>query len=138
MSRLQAINNRVQTHVTSQIPGVTVSNDPNAFHNLPSEAFPHALITFEEDDPEILDFKQERRRVVGSITLGYLKSDDDDEKISREIANLDIEEIRDAIFADPDLSATVDNVRVEAAFLFTGRDDPKVYATLEVSTDEVF
>jgi len=138
MSRISVIMAAVQAHIVTAIPTASISNDPNAFENLPADQYPHARITFEEDDPEILDFKQERRRASGNVTLGYLKAAGATEAASREVADLDLEEIRDLIFADPDLGALVDGVRVEAAVVYSGRSDPKIYAALEVTTEELF
>ncbi len=138
MSRLDAIRTAIETHVTTAISGVTTSNDPNAFANLPQNQLPHAIIIFEEDDPEALDFKQERRRVVGRISIGYEKVAGATEEASREVVRVDLEAIRDAIFADPDLTDTVDNARIEAAAVFSGREDPIVVGQMEVSAEEIF
>jgi len=46
--------------------------------------------------------------------------------------------LRDAIFADPDLSSTVDGSSLGAATVYQGRDDNRVYCEFAVQTEEVF
>ncbi|GAF91738.1 unnamed protein product, partial [marine sediment metagenome] len=66
LSRLSAIRTAVQTHITTGFTAagtVTFSDTPVAFDTVPKDQFPFAVCVFVEDEPERLDFKQERRRV---------------------------------------------------------------------------
>jgi hypothetical protein len=49
-----------------------------------------------------------------------------------------MEALRDAIFADPDLSSTVDDVSCDAAVTFSGTEDTFVYGTIDIRAEEVF
>lgn len=136
-SRQKAIRLLVEAHISTAISGVTISNEPVAFDTVPKDQFPLARVLFAEEDPERLDFKQERRRVVGQIVLGY-EVGGATQEATREVVNLALETIRDAIYADEDLGATVDDVLAEAGTAFSQADDPLVYGTLDVSTEELF
>jgi len=49
-----------------------------------------------------------------------------------------IEDIRDLIFADPYLSATVDDLTAEAGLTVSNPDARTVYGRLDVATEEVY
>ncbi len=51
---------------------------------------------------------------------------------------MNLESLRDAIFADPDLTSTVDDVSCDAAEAFSGAEDTLVYGTIEIVAEEVF
>ncbi len=137
-SRVKAIRTAIETHVTASFAGITITNDPKAFDSLQKHQFPHAIIIFTEDDPERLDFKQERRRVIGEVAIADITTPGDTAEATREDMDLKLETIRDAIFADPDLSATVDDVSCDAAFTSSGQEDAKVYGTLDIVAEEIF
>jgi hypothetical protein len=136
-SRLQLIRQAVEVHVVAAISGVTISNDVVALDLIPAQEFPHARLLFAEEEPERLDFKQERRRVIGEVFIGVIDSTPDKEA-GREIVDGYMETIRDAIFGDETLSGTVDDISCEAGSAFSGREDDKVYGTLDIATEEVF
>ena len=133
MSRLDSIRTAVAVHVQAAFVGVTATllADPDAFDLIPKDQFPVALIIFVEDEPERLDCKQQRRRVSGRITIALLDS-------TREVMDLQIEGIRDLIFADETLTSTVDDITAEAGITVSNPDGTKIFGTLDVSTEEVF
>lgn len=140
-SRLSAIRTAVQTHITTGFAAagtVTFSDTPVLIDIQPANQFPFAVVLFVEDEPERLDFKQERRRVVGHVTIGIRIADGVTIAATREIMDLALQGTRDAIFADEDLSATVDDISCEAAVAFSSEEDPIVYGTLDIATEEVF
>ncbi len=137
MSRLDDIRTAVAAHVTTAFTNagetVTLSADPDSFESLDAAKFPHARIIFVEEDPERLAFKQQRRRVIGEIAIGMAG-----ESITREMVNARIEAIRDLIFADEYLGASVDDITVEAGIVISNPDEGKVFGTIDISTEEVF
>jgi len=137
-SRLSLIRTAVETHITTGFAGVTFSDTPLAFDTIPKDQFPFAVVLFSEEDPERLDFKQERRRVNGQAIVAILVASTSTVTATREIMDLGIQGVRDAIFGDPYLTATVDDVSVNAGVAFSGQDDPIVYGTLDIATEEVF
>jgi hypothetical protein len=139
MSRLKAIRTAIETHVSTAFSGVTIVNEPTGFDPMPpKDQFPHAVILFFEEDPERLDFKQERRRVRGSISIAVLTTPGDTAEATRETVDTNMQTLRDAIFADETLTNTVDDVSCDAAEIFSGKEDTLVYGTIEVVTEEVF
>lgn len=140
-SRLSAIRTAIEAHVTTGFAAagtVTFSDTPVSMDTVPANQFPFANAIFEEDEPERLDFKQERRRVVGRVQVGIHVAAGVTVAATREIMDLAIQGTRDAIFADEDLTATVDDVSVSAGVAYSGQDDQKVYGTLDIETEEVF
>lgn len=140
-SRLSAIRTAVQAHITTGFAAagaVTFSDTPISFDTVPADQFPFAVTLFAEEEPERLDFKQERRRVVGRVVVGIHVAAGVTIAATREIMDLAIEGVRDAIFADEDLTATVDDVSVSAGVAFSSQDDGIVYGTLDIETEEVF
>ena len=140
-SRLSAIRTAVQTHITTGFTAagtVTFSDTPLAFDTVPENQLPFAVTLFVEDEPERLDFKQERRRGVGEVIIGIAIAAGVTRAATREIMDLALQGTRDAIFGDEDLSATVDDVSCEAAVAFSSEDDPIVYGTLSIATEELF
>lgn len=136
-SRVKSIRTLVEAHVSTAISGVTISNEPISFETVPKDQFPFARVLFTEAEPERLAFKQERRRVTGQIALGFLSGGATPEA-TREVCDLALETIRDAIFADETLSATVDDVMAEAGTAYSQRDDEIVYGIIDVTTEEIF
>lgn len=135
MSRLDSIRTLVAAHVTTAFTDagdtVTLKAEPVAFATLPKDQFPVAIILFGEEEPERLDFKQQRRRVSGQIRLAMIST-------TREVMDTRIEAIRDLIFADEYLGASVDDVTAEAGLTFSSADDAITYGTLDITTEEVF
>jgi hypothetical protein len=135
MSRLGAIQTAVGVHVTAAFTAagetVTLGYDPIALDSVQQSEFPFARIIFEEEEPERLAFKQERRRVAGTVLIGMLDA-------TRENVDARIEAIRDLIFADETLSSTVDDITCEAGVTFSSSDAPKKFGTLDIATEEVF
>jgi hypothetical protein len=137
-SRLSTIRAAIETHVATAFSGITITNEPIQLGALDNSQFPHAMILFAEDEPERLEFKQERRRVVGSIEIAVLTTAGDTAEATRETVDLNMEALRDAIFADPDLTQTVDDVSCDAAVTFSGTEDTFVYGTIDIRAEEVF
>jgi hypothetical protein len=137
-SRLKTIRTDVEAHVSTAISGVTITNEPASFDTLPTEDFPHARVLFVEEDPERLDYKQERRTVNGQIAVAVLRGGAQTVEAAREVVDQHLEDIRDAIFGDEDLGATVDDISCESAAVFSSSEDPIVYGTLEITTVETF
>jgi len=135
---MKAIRTAVEVHVATSFSGITITNEPKVLGELPKDQFPHAIILFAEQEPERLDFKQERRKVIGQVQVAVLTTPGDTAETTREAVDLQMEALRDAIFADPDLTATVDDVSCDAALTFSGQEDAFVYGTLDITTDEVF
>lgn len=137
MSRLAAIQTAVAAHVTTVFTAasetVTISYQPMATETIRQQEFPHAVVIFIEEDPERLPFKQQRRRVVGEVGIAMVG-----ETITRETVDLRIQSIRDAIFADPYLTATVDDITAESGATISNPEDRIIYGSLEISTEEVF
>jgi len=135
VSRLGAIQTAVGVHVTAAFTAagetVTLGYDPVAADDLPKNQLPHAIIIFEEAEPERLAYKQERRLVTGSVAIAMLDA-------TREDVDARIEAIRDLIFADETLTSTVDDIACEAGIATSDPDDPKKYGTLDIRTEEVF
>lgn len=137
-SRATTIRDLIATIVTTQVPTMNLSYDARAFDEISNDLFPHCMILTAEDEPETLAFKQERRRVVTTLMIGYKPSPTATHSANRETLQYDLELIRDAIFADPDLSSTVDGSSVGASAIAYGRDGSTVFGTLEITSDEVF
>lgn len=138
-SRLQAIRSKVATHVDSVFSSsVTIIAESKSLSGRPKQEYPLAIILFEEEEPERLEFKQERRRVVGQVQLAMLIASDATEQEARELLDLKIEAIRDAIAADWFLTSTVDNVSCGKATTLSGAEDSLVYGVLDVVAEEVF
>jgi len=136
-SRLSAIRTLVEAHITSAVAGVTIGNDPVAFDTIPKNQFPFARVIFDESEPELLAFKQERRNVTGQVVLGFLHAGGTATD-TREAVDAAMEAIRDLIFADDTLTDTVDAVVVESAQSFTQADDEIAYGSLDITTEEIF
>ena len=135
MSRLGAIQNAVGVHVTAAFTAagetVTLGYDPIDIDTVPKDQFPYAILLFAEEDPERLAFKQERRRVSGTVAIAMINA-------TRENVNARIEAIRDLIFADETLNSSVDDITCEAGRCVSNPDDEIKYGTLDISTEEVF
>jgi hypothetical protein len=138
MSRLKAIRTAVETHVATAFSGITITNEPTRLDTLPKDQFPHAAILFREDEPERLDFKQERRRVRGSIHIGVMTSSGDAAEETREDVDNQLQSLRDAIFGDETLTDTDDDVSCDGAEVYSGPDETVVYGEIEIITEEVF
>jgi hypothetical protein len=136
-SRAKSIRLLIEAHVSTAISGVTIINEPVAMDSLRLEDFPAAVVLVSEEEPERLAFKQERRRVSCLVQIGKIIGDAEQEA-AREIVLGWIEAIRDAIFADETLTDTVDDVTVGATPVYSQKDDGRVYAVIEVATEEVF
>jgi hypothetical protein len=134
VSRLGDIQEAVGVHVTAAFTAdsqtVTLSYDPDAFDNVPKDQLPFARILFVEEEPERLDFKQERRRISGEVVIAMFDA-------TREDVNLMVEDIRDLIFADKTLSASVDDITCEAGIALSTPDDPLKYGTLDIATERI-
>lgn len=137
-SRLKDIRVAVEAHVTTAITGVTISNEPASFDTFPTEDFPHARVLFAELDPERLDFKQERRTVNGQVAIAILRGGSQTMETAREVVDQHLEDIRDLIFGDAELGATVDDISCENSAVFSSSEEPIVYGTLEITTVETF
>lgn len=137
MSRLGAIQTAVAAHVTTAFTNasetVTISYQPIASDTIKRESLPHAVVIFVEEDPERLPFKQQRRRVVGEVSLLMVG-----ETVTREVMDSRIQSIRDLIFADPYLTATVDDITAEAGVTISNPEDRSIYGTLDISTEEIY
>jgi hypothetical protein len=138
-SRTSLIRTAIETHVGNAISGITITNEPMGFDPMPpKDQFPHAVVLFREEDPERLDFKQERRRVRGEIRIAVLTTPGDTAEATRETVDGYMTTIRDDIFGDETLGNTVDDVSCEGAEVFSGQEDTLVYGVIEVTTEEVF
>ena len=137
-SRLNAIRAAVETHVNTAFSNPTIFNEPILIDDQSGDKFPIAMILFREEEPERLDFKQERRRVRGEIHIAVLTTPGDTAEATREAVDLQMETLRDAIFADETLTDTVDDVSCDAADIFSGKEDTKVYGLIEIVAEEVF
>ena len=140
-SRLSSIRSLVEAHVTTgfaAVGTVTFSDTPIGFETIPKDQFPFAVALFEEAEPERLDFKQERRRVVGRIVVGISVVAGDTVAATREDMDTALQGVRDAIFGDEYLTSNVDDVSVSASVAFSSAEDPIVYGTLDIETEEVF
>jgi hypothetical protein len=137
VSRLNSIRAAVVVHVEAAFTAagetVTTSADPDSGQSIKQEEFPFARIIFGEEDPERLAFKQQRRRVVGEIAIAI-----QGETMTRETMDLRIEDIRDRIFADPYLSASVDDISVESGVTTSNPNNRMIYGTIDISTEEVY
>ena len=138
MSRLKDIRNAVEDHVNTAFSTPTTYNEPTRIDGLPKSEFPVAVILFDEEDPERLDFKQERRRVRGSVQIGVLTESGDAAEATREDVDNQRQLLRDAIFADDTLTSTVDDVSCAAADVYSGQNGTLVYGEIEIITEEVF
>ena len=137
-SRLKDIRTAVETHVNAAFSNPTITNKPTRLDTVPKDQFPHAVILFREEDPERLDFKQERRRIRGEIHIAVLTGSGDTAEATRETVDLNMETLRDAIFADETLTDTVDDVSCDAAEVYSGPEDTLVYGEIEIITEEIF
>jgi hypothetical protein len=135
---MKLIRTAIETHVATAFSGITITNEPIQLGSLSKDQFPHAMILFAEEEPERLEFKQERRRIIGSIEVAILTTAGDTAEATRETVDNNMETLRDAIFADPDLSDTVDDVSCDAAVTFSGTEDTFVYGTIDIRAEEVF
>ena len=100
-SRMKAIRTLVEAHLTTGFTGITFTNEPKAFDDIPRDKFPHAIVLLKEDDSERLDFKQERRRVVAEVLVALITTPGDTAEAARESMDLQLQGLRDAVFADP-------------------------------------
>ena len=137
-SRMKAIRTLVEAHLTTGFTGITFTNEPTTFEDIDKSRFPHAIVLFAEEEPERLDFKQERRRVVGHALVAILTTPGDTAETARESMDVQLQGVRDAIFADPYLTASVDDVRVAAAETISGPSDAYVYGEIEIIAEEVY
>jgi hypothetical protein len=140
-SRISSIRSAVEDHITAGFAAagtVTFSDTPVSIGDQPADLLPFAVVIVAEDEPERLDFKQERRRVVCNAVVGVAVASGATLAATREIVDVGIQGVRDAIFADELLSASVDDVSVNAGVAYSGADDSIVYGELEVQTEEVF
>jgi hypothetical protein len=137
-SRLSLIRGKIETHINTAFSNPTIINTPTVLGELSKDQFPAAMVLFAEEEPERLEFKQERRRVIGSIEIAVLTTAGDTAEATRETVDNNMETLRDAIFADPDLSDTVDDVSCDAAVTFSGTEDTFVYGTIDIRAEEVF
>jgi len=137
-SRLKAIRTAIEVHVSASFSGITITNKPTLLDDLPRDQFPHAVILFFEDEPERLDFKQERRRVRGTIDVAVVTTPGATAEATREALDLEFEALRDAIFGDETLTSTVDDVSCDAVLISSGEEDTIVYGRVEVLAEEVF
>ncbi len=137
-SRLKAIRTAIETHVNTAFSNPTIFNEPILIDDQPNDQFPIAMILFKEEEPERLDFKQERRRVTGQALIAILTTPGDTAEAARESMDVQLQGVRDAIFADPYLTASVDDVRVAAAETISGTADAYVYGEIEIITEEVY
>jgi len=137
-SRLKDIRAAIETHVGTAFSGITITNEPTRLGKLAKDKFPHAVILFYEEEPERLDFKQERRRVRGTIDIAVQTTPGDAAEATRETVDLQMESLRDAIFGDETLTDTVDDVSSGAVTIASGEGDTIVYGRIEVLTEEVF
>jgi len=137
-SRLKSIRTAIEVHVGTAFTGITIANDPVDLGQIPKNELPHARVTFVEEEPERLDFKQERRRAKGLIEVAVLPTPGTTAEATRETVDLNLESLRDAIFGDPNLTSTVDDASCNGAEVWSGREDPLVYGTIEVTVEEVF
>ena len=135
---MKSIRTLVEAHLTTGFTGIAFSTEPDTFEGLSKDKFPHAIVVFIEDEPERLDFKQERRRVVGEIHVAIVTTAGDTAEAARESMDLQLEGVRDAIFADPYLTASVDDVRVAKAETISGVEDSIVYGEIEIIAEEVY
>jgi hypothetical protein len=138
VSREKTIRQLIETQIYAAIPEITFSYDPVSIDDIPSDQFPHCVILVDEEEPERLPFKQERRRVVVESLLAYIIDAGVSAETAREIVKYPMQVLRDAIFADPDLSSTVDGASLGAATVYQGREDNRVYCVFAVQTEEVF
>jgi hypothetical protein len=135
MSLVEDVTNQViaitQNAFTAEGLTVSVYTDPQAFDVIPADDFPASIVIFGEEDPERLDFKQERRRVFGTVALSLLNTE------MTERAQVDdlIEGIRDGVFADPYLSGLVDDIVAEAGVTVTNPEASKAYGSLEITAE---
>jgi len=137
-SRLKAIRLLVEAHVSTAISGVTITNQPAAFETLPDNDFPHARVLFVEEEPERLDYKQESRVVNGQVAIAILRGGEQTVEEAREVVDQHLEDIRDALFADDELGATVDDISCDQSEVFSSEEETLIYGTLDISTREVF
>jgi hypothetical protein len=119
------------------ISGVTIINQATAFESIPEQQFPVAVVVFNEQEPEYLAFKQERRKINGTVYVGK-RREGTTVPASVEVVNGWIDAFRDAMFGDTTLSSTVDGVVVGSASVFGMVDDNIVYGEIDVNVDEVF
>jgi hypothetical protein len=138
MSRLAAIRAAVEIHVDTGFSGITIVNEPVAFDQFSADELPVAVVVFSEAEPERLAFKQERRRVNGVVAVGLLIAEDSSIEATREIMNQGLQDIRDAIYGDEDLTGIVDDVSCDAGVAYSSRDETMVYGQLDIATEEIF
>ena len=137
MSRVQTIRQAVEAHILNSISGATISNDVVMLDTLSADQFPHARLLFIEEEPERLDFKQQRRRIVGEVFIAIINTTPDKEA-GRETVDGYMENIRDDIHDDETLSNLVDDIACEASTAYSGREDDKIYGVLDIATEELF
>jgi hypothetical protein len=140
-SRISIIRAAIKAHITTGFTAagtVTFSDTPVAFDTVPPNEFPFAVVIVGEDEPERLAFKQERRRVICNAVVGVVVASGATLTATREVVDVGIQGVRDAIFADDQLSTLVDDVSVSAGVAHSGADDSIVYGEIEVATEEVF
>ncbi len=137
-SRMKSIRTLVEAHLSTAYSGITISNEPESIEVIPKDQLPYAIVLVSEEEPERLDFKQERRRVVGEIKIAVIATPGATAEATREAMDAKLEAVRDAIFGDPYLTASVDDVSCGKAETRSGPDDVVVYGELDFQTDEIF
>jgi hypothetical protein len=140
-SRISVIRSAVKDHITTGFAAagaVTFSDTPVAFDTVPADQFPFAVVIVGEEEPERLAFKQERRRVICNAVVGVVVASGATLSATREVVDVGIQGVRDAIFADDQLSALVDDVSVSSGVAHSGEDDSIVYGELDIQTEEIF
>ena len=135
---MKAIRALVETHLATVFSGITIGNEPTLTDVIPKQNFPYATVLVEEEEPERLDFKQERRRVVGSIEVVIHTTSGATAEATREAMDVQLEAVRDAIFGDPYLTSSVDDASCGKAETRSGADDVYVYGEIDFLTEEIY
>ena len=140
MSRAKTIRSAIESKLNLSISGITITNEPRTFQNIPDNEYPHAIVLTTEEEPESLDFKQERRRVSVSVLVAIVTTPGDAAEAAREAMDLNMEAVRDAIFAEDQLDdpTIVDYARVGKSETISGPDSTIVYGELDILTEEIF
>lgn len=137
-SRMKAIRALVEAHLSTAFPGITIGNEPTLTDVIAKQNFPYATVLVDEEEPERLDFKQERRRVVGSIAVVINTTSGATAEATREAMDVKLEALRDAIFADPYLTSSVDDASCGKAETISGPEDTYVYGEIDFLTEEIY
>jgi hypothetical protein len=133
VSDASAILTALTTDVTTAVAGVTVTLEDVNFAGVKAEELPYCRLLLVDYTVEPLDWGQERRTWTVSGVLAIKATD----STTRETMQLLLDAIRDQVFADPTLDASVHIAFCATIVPYSHPDDGKIYGDFSVNAEKV-